>query len=91
MIEWVEKSGFSAEIGVDNFFIIPAVQIVNSRLENTFSSNLHTANLNFLPTHGGMYMFERNFIKNSAYKIQAIYKNMEIIILDFIYYPLGSP
>ena len=79
------------KLEVDSFFIIPAEQIVNSRLGNTFSSNLHGVNLKFLPTHGGMYIFERNFINNSGRKIQAVYKNMEITILDLLYYPLGSP
>ena len=79
------------KLEVDSFFIIPAEQIVNSRLGNTFSSNLHTVNLKFLPTDVGMYMFERNFINNSGHKIQAVYKNMEITILDLLYYPLGSP
>ena len=46
-------------------------------------------------------MFERNLIKNSVHKIQAIYRDMEIIILDVslqeqgechvLYHPLGSP
>ena len=91
LIERLEKAGFGVKIGGWQFFIIPAVQIVNSRLGNTFFSNLHTVNLKFLPAHVGMYMFERNFIMNSGHKIQAVYKNMEIIILDVLYYPLSSP
>ena len=35
------------KLGVDCFFIIPAVKLVNSRLRNTFFSNLHTVNLKF--------------------------------------------
>ena len=35
------------KLGVDCFFIIPAVKLVNSRLGNTFFSNLHTVNLKY--------------------------------------------
>ena len=46
-------------------------------------------------------MFERNLITNSVHKIQAVYRNMKIIILDVnlqeqgechvLYHLLGSP
>ena len=35
------------KLGVDSFFIIPAVKIVNSRLGITFFDNLHTVSLKF--------------------------------------------
>ena len=35
------------KLGVDSFFIISAVKIINSRLGNTFFGNLHTVNLKF--------------------------------------------